>query len=97
MNETAEEFGKSLKENTTLKFLDLENNDLTNQRQSSEGVKELASALAVNKTLLNINLSRTNMDAQCIESFIYNTEINKTLICFEFGGNEPTITQVKML
>lgn len=62
---TALEFGKVLKEeNKTLRYLDMENNFLTNTDQSYDEVKTLADSLEYNKTLLHLNLGNNSMSEE---------------------------------
>lgn len=60
---TIQHFGKVLKsENKTLKFLDIENNFLTNSGASFEEVKSFADCLLSNKTLLHLNIMNNGMN-----------------------------------
>ena len=54
---TALEFGKALKKNKTLKFLNLESNQLTMDGNEMFGIYEIVEALEVNKTLLSLNMT----------------------------------------
>lgn len=95
-SKTAQEFGKVLKEsNKTLRFLDLENNYLTNSNTASDEVKLFADSLITNKSLLHLNLSNNAMNAECGERFAKTTGINSTLICFEFEFNDFMLEHVK--
>ena len=84
-NGTAAEFARVLRENRTLKVLDLENNNLTNSGQTKEEVKDIAAALDENVTLLSLNLANNNMEETIGNEFVIYTERNKTLINFEFS------------
>lgn len=93
-NGSAQAFAKVLRMNKTLRVLDLENNNLTNTGQTKEEVKELAAALDENKTLLHLNLANNNMEETIGTEFVIHTDINKTMICFEFGLNDFILSQV---
>jgi len=54
---TARVFALALRKNTTLKYLDLESNNLTQDTEENGGVEEMITALAENKTLLSLNLA----------------------------------------
>ena len=62
---TALEFGKVLKEsNKTLRYLDIENNYLTNSGASYDEVKSFSDCLLTNKTLLHLNLGNNGMNEE---------------------------------
>eukprot|EP00344_Euplotes_crassus_P008834 CAMPEP_0196994748 /NCGR_PEP_ID=MMETSP1380-20130617/1001_1 /TAXON_ID=5936 /ORGANISM="Euplotes crassus, Strain CT5" /LENGTH=379 /DNA_ID=CAMNT_0042410209 /DNA_START=9 /DNA_END=1148 /DNA_ORIENTATION=- len=92
---TAMEFGKALKENKTLRFLDLEDNFLTDSGTSNDEVKALADCLAVNQDLLHLNLANNGMKEDCGEKFVNCTNVNTNLICFEFGMNNFSLEQTR--
>ena len=50
-------FGRALRKNKGLKFLDLESNQLTQDGTTYGGVTELIAFLPHNKTLLSLNLA----------------------------------------
>ena len=50
-------FGRVLQENTSLKFLDLESNQLTNDGSDYKGVLEMFNFLDHNKTLTSLNIA----------------------------------------
>ena len=54
---SATEFGKALKNNTTLKYLYLESNQLTVDGQELRGIYDLVAFLDHNTTLLSLNLA----------------------------------------
>ena len=91
---SAREFGKSLKKNTTLRVLDLENNYLTNSSQDESGVVDFTYCLEKNKHLLSLNMANNLMGELCGLKFEQATSINKTLISFEFGFNNFKRAQV---
>lgn len=55
--ESSKAFADLLRVNKTIRYLDLSNNNLTNQGQSKDEVKDIAKALEQNKSLLYLNLS----------------------------------------
>lgn len=59
------EFGRTLKINTTLKYLDLESNQLTVEGNEPWGFYEFVDFLEHNKTLLSLNLANNSIDAKC--------------------------------
>ena len=67
---TARVFALALRKNTTLRYLDLESNNLTNDTEENNGVEEMIQALAVNKTLLSLNLANNRLDAQIGRQFV---------------------------
>jgi len=70
-----------------LQYLDLSNNNLTNQGQSKNEVNDLARALEKNKTLMYLNLSNNGLEEIIGNQFVVSTNANRDLICFEFGFN----------
>ena len=95
---TAMAFGKVLKEkNKTLRFLDLENNFLTNSGATYDEVKTFSDCLVTNTTLLHLSLANNAMNEECGERFVTNTNINETLICFEFGLNQFLLEHVRAI
>mmetsp|Transcript_44345 Transcript_44345/g.58830 ORF Transcript_44345/g.58830 Transcript_44345/m.58830 type:complete len:99 (+) Transcript_44345:618-914(+) len=88
---TAKVFALALRKNRTLRYLDLESNNLTNDTEENGGVEEMIQALAQNPTLLSLNLANNRLDDQIGRQFVdlfnprrFNQE---TLIDFEFGFN----------
>jgi len=59
---TARVFAMALRKNTTLRYLDLESNNLTNDTEENGGVEEMIVALAQNKTLLSLNMGNNRLD-----------------------------------
>lgn len=59
---TARVFALALRKNHTLRYLDLESNNLTNDTEENGGVEEMIQALAVNTTLLSLNLANNRLD-----------------------------------
>jgi hypothetical protein len=95
---TALEFGKVLKDhNRTLRYLDMENNYLTNSGATYDEIKTFSDCLLTNKTLLHLNLGNNGMIEECGERFVQSTDANKTLICFEFGFNNFLLEQIRAI
>ena len=95
---TALALGNVLKDqNKTLRFLDLENNFLTNSGASYDEIKSFADLLLTNKSLLHLNVANNGMNEECGEKFETNTGINKTLICFEFSSNNFLLEQTRAI
>lgn len=95
---TASHLGKVLRDqNKTLSYLDLENNFLTNSGASYDEVKQFSDCLEHNKSLLHLNLGNNSMNEECGERFVKSTDINKTLICFEFGFNQFLLEQTRII
>jgi Ran GTPase-activating protein (RanGAP) involved in mRNA processing and transport len=92
--QSARAFGKSLKKNSTLRVLDLESNQLTQDGQDMQGIYDFVKCLFKNKSLLSLNLGNNNMDEKCGELFEEATRYNTTLIDFEFGFNNFTLNDV---
>ena len=63
--ECAYAFGRALRVNTTLKYLDLESNNLTNDGTEFGGITDLFTFLPENKTLLSLNLANNGLDESC--------------------------------
>ena len=59
---TARVFALALRKNRTLRYLDLESNNLTNDTEENGGVEEMIQALAHNNTLLSLNLANNRLD-----------------------------------
>jgi len=73
--------------NKTLKYLDLESNQLTVDGQDMWGVYEFVEFLGANKTLLSLNLANNQMDEKCGSMFRDKLETNHSLIDFDFSMN----------
>jgi hypothetical protein len=94
---TARELGEALKKNKTLKYLDLDNNYLTNGGQDNDGVFKFQKCLFKNVTLLSLSMANNAMGPLCGEKFEEATEANTTLINFEFGLNPFTLEQIRKI
>ena len=95
--QTARAFAKVLRENKTLKFLDLESNNLTHDSEENAGVEEMIAALATNTSLLSLNLGNNRLDEQIGRQFVDCLHQNHTLIDFEFDRNNFRIEDVSFL
>ena len=84
---TAREFGNVLRYNSSLKFLDLDNNSLTSDNEDPTGLLTFIDALKYNKTLQSLNLANNRLDDQIGKAFEDALSVNHTLIDFEFGFN----------
>jgi len=98
---TARVLAMALRKNKTLRYLDLESNNLTNDSEENCGVEEMIQALAKNTTLLSLNLGNNRLDAQIGRQFVdlfdpkqHNQE---TLIDFEFGFNNFELTHTRSI
>ena len=58
-------FGRVLADNTTLKFLDLESNQLTNDGSDFKGVLEMFNFLDKNTTLISLNVANNMLNEDC--------------------------------
>lgn len=84
---TIAELGRTLCYNTTLQYLDLENNQIT-AGQDFSGIYDFINFLDKNTTLLSLNLANNEMDEKCGQLFCEKLENNTTLIDFDFSGND---------
>jgi len=85
--QSAYAFGRALKVNKTLKFLDLESNQLTTDGTNWGGVTSLFEFLPANKTLISLNMANNSMDASCGDQFNQLLAKNDTLIDFDYSMN----------
>ena len=67
--ESAYYFARALKVNKTLKYLDLESNNLTTDGTDFSGVTEFFTFLPINNTLLSLNLANNGLDESCGDQF----------------------------
>ena len=82
--------GASLKTNTTLKHLTMENNPLSKRKDGSTdygGLANLAGCFPHNKTLVSLNLWRCNIGKEGGMAFEKALEKNDTLVFLEVGIN----------
>merc|ERR1712083_1005122 len=93
---SAKEFGLALKVNTTLKFLDLESNQLTMGNEDTSGVQHyFIDALRTNKTLLSLNIANNQLEEGLGKDFKDMLEVNETLIDFEVGFNSFHLNEIR--
>lgn len=85
--QSASAFGKALKKNKTLRYLDLESNQLTADGALFQGVCDLAESLLENNALLSLNLANNMMDEGTGKKFRECIMSNTTLIDFDFSMN----------
>ena len=84
---SAEAIGNLIERNNTLRVIDLEGNDLTDGGKNSNGIYVLANALKYNKSLLCLNLTNTNLDAECGKVLLEAMKDNKTCIMLDITQN----------
>jgi len=94
---TAREFGHVLRISPTLKFLDLENNMLTNDGDDTSGLLSLIDSLKENQCLLSLNVSNNRLDEQVGKAFEEALAINHTLIDFDFSFNNFEVGTIRKL
>lgn len=79
-------FADLFRTNVAIRHIDLEGNNLT-KGGNTEGIKEMAKALENNETLLCLNLSNTNLNAECGTDLERMLEKNKTIIMLDVSEN----------
>jgi hypothetical protein len=94
---TAREFGHLLRISTTLKFLDLDNNMLTNDGDDTSGLLTFIEALKTNKTLLSLNMANNRLDETIGKAFEEALAVNYSLIDFEFGFNQFSVDTIRKI
>lgn len=94
---SAKEFGKALRVNKTLQFLDLESNQLTADGEDNPGVIELIASLEHNTTLLSLNLANNKLEGPIGSAIKAMLDKNHTLIDLEVGFNSFSIADVSLL
>ena len=92
---SAKRIGEWLMTNETLKILDLEANNLTNDLQDRRGIEQIANAIKTNTTLLSLNLNTCNLDDQCGVALVEAIKENYQLIRLDIGGNRLTLQQIQ--
>ena len=68
--QSARVFASALRKNKTLRYLDLESNNLTHDGEENLGVEEIIQALTYNTTLLSLNLGNNKLDEQIGRQFV---------------------------
>lgn len=86
--ETAHVFARVLIQNTSLKHLNLDSNQLTLEGTDQKGVVAIADSLEQNSTLLHLNLCNNGISMASGELFREKLANNKTLICFDYALND---------
>ena len=90
---TATAFGDALKVNNTLRYLDLENNNLTkiegnDNELDTKGIEDLLQGLKSNTMLISLNLANNRLNAEVGNKIIDCLRTNKTIINLEFFQNK---------
>ena len=84
-------FGRVLQENTSLKFLDLESNQLTNDGSDFKGVLEMLNFLEHNNTLTSLNISNNMLNEDVGAKLREKLEFNYALIDLDYSMNSFNI------
>ncbi|KRW99164.1 hypothetical protein PPERSA_07407 [Pseudocohnilembus persalinus] len=85
-----------LRENQTIRSVDIENNNVTNNGRDTQSFIELCRALEQNNTLLSLNLTNNNLNAECGDALERLLEKNTTLIMVDVDQNKDlNIQQVR--
>ena len=85
---SCKEFAKAVKSNNTLRYLDLENNNLTDHGKDTQSIHELFIALQSNTMLISLNLSNNHFTSEIGAYIVEMLRKNKTIIHFEFFDNK---------
>jgi Ran GTPase-activating protein (RanGAP) involved in mRNA processing and transport len=93
----AAQFGKALKQNTSLLSLNLESNQLTQDGQECWGIDEFISFLYENKTLISLNIANNSLDTTVGDKLVHATHENTTLIDLNFSFNNFNIEQIRQI
>ena len=95
---TAKVFALAIRKNRTLRYLDLESNNLTNDTEENSGVEEMINALQENTTLLSLNMANNRLGVEIGRNFVdlFNPrgKCQESLIDFEFGFNDFRLEDV---
>ena len=89
--ETATAFADALKKNNTLRYLDLENINLTEQDKNIEGMKNLFLGLQSNTMLISLNFAINYLTPDIGSQIIDMFRTNKTIINLEIFQNKDFI------
>lgn len=76
-----------MRTNTSIRFIDLEGNNLTENGTKTEGIKEICKALETNDIILYMNLTNTHLNAECGEYLERMLQKNQTLIMLDVDQN----------
>lgn len=85
-SKAASAIGRAILVNSALMCLDLSQNRLA-EDGDKEGFFELADSLAVNTTLLNLNISNCDLDADCGRRLLEALSQNRTLVQIDYSMN----------
>ncbi|KAJ1436127.1 leucine rich repeat protein [Ochromonadaceae sp. CCMP2298] len=91
---TCAAFGDSLVHNSSLSYLSLDSNEISTFQDQS-GIKALADAIRVNRSLTSLNLWRTSITAAGGELLANGIEENSTLLFCDVGHNMMEMGDVK--
>ena len=91
---SAKEFGIALRVNNTLRLLDLESNQLTQDGEDLAGIVQFINALQHNKSLTSLNLANNKLEEPIDKEIRSMLEVNTTIIDFEFGFNMFRLQEV---
>ena len=91
---SAKEFGIALRVNNTLRLLDLESNQLTQDGEDLAGIVQFINALQHNKSLTSLNLANNKLEEPIDKEIRSMLEVNSTIIDFEFGFNMFRLQEV---
>jgi hypothetical protein len=92
---SAKEFGIALRVNNTLRLLDLESNQLTQDGEDLAGIVQFINALQHNKSLTSLNLANNKLEEPIDKEIRSMLEVNTTIIDFEFGFNMFRLQEVR--
>jgi hypothetical protein len=92
---SAKEFGIALRVNNTLRLLDLESNQLTQDGEDLAGIVQFINALQHNKSLISLNLANNKLEEPIDKEIRSMLEVNTTIIDFEFGFNSFRLPEVR--
>ena len=93
---SAREFGLALRVNTTLKFLDLESNQLTQDGEDLTGIVQLINSLTQKKTLISLNMANNKLEEPIDKEIRSMLEQNLTIIDLELGFNTFRLVEVSL-
>ena len=86
--EACKYIAEALKYNRTLKYLDLENNKLTNQGEDDSGIIAIFKSLRVNKTLISLNLNNNYLTPICGHAICECLRENENIIHLDVMNNQ---------
>ena len=93
---TAKQIGELLENNDTLKYLDLEGNELLDKEfKEIFGIVAIAEGIKKNQCLIVLNVSYCNLDDECGHILAEAMKVNKTIIDFDYRGNNFSLEVVR--